>query len=206
MAERLPALEAGGEATAMRATTLLYHDVVEPGDFDASGFPGRPSARYKLEWPRFREHLLALDAGAEAPAVSAAELLGSRCPPGSWLLTFDDGGASAVRVGDALTERGWRGHFFITVDRIGTPGFVDEEGVRALVRQGHVVGSHSVSHPERMSRCSWATLLEEWSASAATLSRITGEEVRTASVPGGYYSREVAAAAAAAGLGVLFTS
>jgi peptidoglycan/xylan/chitin deacetylase (PgdA/CDA1 family) len=190
----------------VRATTLLYHDVVDVGDFDASGFAGPVSARYKLEWPRFREHLDALDAGAGMPAVGVGELLRGRCAPGSWLLTFDDGGASAVAIGSELAGRGWRGHFFVTVDRIRTPGFLDEDGIRALIEQGHIVGSHSCSHPERMSHCSWPELLDEWSRSIEALERITGRDVVTASVPGGYSSPRVARAAAAAGVRALFTS
>src|SRR5256885_8018335 len=33
------------------------------------------------------------------------------------LLTFDDGGRSAVHIGDELAARGWKGHFFIVTDR-----------------------------------------------------------------------------------------
>jgi hypothetical protein len=46
----------------------------------------------------------------------------------------------------------------------------------------------------------------EWRESQARLSEITGDTVKVASVPGGYYSREVARSAAAAGIEVLFTS
>ena len=42
------------------------------------------------------------------------------------LLTFDDGGKSAVRIADLLEEQGWRGHFFITTAMIGEPGFVHQ--------------------------------------------------------------------------------
>src|ERR1039458_5638385 len=31
-----------------------------------------------------------------------------------------------------LEDRGWRGHFFITTDRIGTPGFLTESELRDL--------------------------------------------------------------------------
>jgi hypothetical protein len=46
----------------------------------------------------------------------------------------------------------------------------------------------------------------EWRESLARLSGILGEPVTVASVPGGYYSRAVGEAAAAAGVETLFTS
>jgi hypothetical protein len=46
----------------------------------------------------------------------------------------------------------------------------------------------------------------EWRESLDTLSAIVGEAVKVASVPGGYYSRQVGESAAAAGIEVLFTS
>ena len=49
-------------------------------------------------------------------------------------------------------------------------------------------------------------LLEEWSGSAHSLDQILEEPVRTASVPDGYYSRDVAWAASLGGIQVLFTS
>ena len=48
--------------------------------------------------------------------------------------------------------------------------------------------------------------MREWGDSVATLEEIVGTPVTAASVPGGYYSRVVAAAAAAAGIKALFSS
>src|SRR5215471_16767362 len=57
-----------------------------------------------------------------------------------------------------------------------------------------------------MVSCSRKQLSREWRDSIATLSNIVGEQVGTASVPGGYHSRKVAEEAAEAGIRVLFTS
>jgi hypothetical protein len=51
-----------------------------------------------------------------------------------------------------------------------------------------------------------ADLDREWRQSLARLSEVLGEPVKVASVPGGYFSREVAESAAAAGVEALFTS
>jgi peptidoglycan/xylan/chitin deacetylase (PgdA/CDA1 family) len=189
---------------------LLYHDVVD-GDFDTSGFPGGDAARYKLERREFTAHLDAIAAAAPGPPTKLSPFTqrepGGDHPVGAWLLTFDDGGVSAApEIADELERRGWRGHFFVTVDYIGRPGFVDRAQIRDLARRGHVIGSHSCSHPTRMAACSRSRMLEEWTRSREELSDILSGPVTTASVPGGYYSRAVAETAAEAGLAQLFNS
>jgi peptidoglycan/xylan/chitin deacetylase (PgdA/CDA1 family) len=71
---------------------------------------------------------------------------------------------------------------------------------------GHVIGSHSVSHPSRMSSLSERELREQWRASVESLTDLLGSQVRSASVPGGHYTKRVARAAAEAGITALFTS
>ena len=185
---------------------LLYHDVVESGMEHTSGFQGPVADRYKLTPEAFAAHLEAL-----ASAVGAAPALlpenGRLDVPEGVFLTFDDGGVTAHSwIAEDLEERGWRGHFFITADRIGTPGFVDADQIRDLRSRGHLIGTHSFSHPPRMSACSPDALLEEWRRSREVLSDILAAPVTTGSVPGGFYSHAVAAAAAKAGLRYLFTS
>ena len=86
------------------------------------------------------------------------------------------------------------------------PGFLTRGDIRALRARGHVVGSHSCTHPLRMAGCSSQRIQDEWSRSVAALADILGERIDTASVPGGDHSPRVADAAAAAGVRVLFTS
>jgi peptidoglycan/xylan/chitin deacetylase (PgdA/CDA1 family) len=185
---------------------LMYHDVVEPGKADASGFPGPVPARYKLTSALFRQHLETLAWVMPRPAGTVADLLAN--PAASPVLfTFDDGGCSAAcPVADWLEELGWRGHFLVTTNYIDTPGFLSTEQIRHLRRRGHVIGTHSCSHPRRMASCSWEQLVWEWSQSCAVLAGILDEPITVGSVPGGFYSRRVAEAAAAAGLRVLFNS
>jgi peptidoglycan/xylan/chitin deacetylase (PgdA/CDA1 family) len=188
----------------MQTIALLYHDVVPRNQLESSGFPGADANIYKLDCDEFRRQLEQIARVSEQPVTlfEPAENGGRRL-----LLTFDDGGVSAVlHTAGMLEEFGWRGHFFITSDRIGTSGFVNEGQILELHRRGHVIGSHSCSHPARMSHCSMEQLEREWAESIRRLSDIVGAPVVTASVPGGYYSREVAAAAARGGVRVLFTS
>lgn len=188
-----------------RTHALMYHDVFSD-DPDASGFPGPLAARYKLPWPAFLAHLDAIDTAVSRPPETAEAGIVEGEAHHSWTLTFDDGGASMLDVAAELGRRGWQGQFFVTTARIGEPGFLDAAGVQELRRLGHAVGSHSSSHPERMSSLSDERLLEEWRTSVDALSELLGVQVRTASVPGGYYAPRVAAAAARAGIAVLCTS
>ncbi len=147
---------------------------------------------------------LPLSTGGEGGNADALALWSG---PASWLLTFDDGGASTLEpTADLLEKHGWRGFFFVTTDRIGDSTFLNAGQVRELRRRGHVIGSHSCSHPERMSACSRDRLLDEWRRSREKLEDILGEPVRTASVPGGFYSRTVAETAEKAGYTLLFNS
>jgi peptidoglycan/xylan/chitin deacetylase (PgdA/CDA1 family) len=190
----------------MRSLAIMYHDVVENGDFASSGFPGEGAHVYKLRREDFERHLQAIRAAVPADAISriAARREWAGTPV---FLTFDDGGASALHpTADLLEQYRWPGHFFITTGRIGTPGFLSASDVRELHRRGHVIGSHSASHPSRMAALPRVEIDREWRESIAKLSEIAGAAVRIASVPGGFYSRDVARSAAAAGIEVLFTS
>jgi peptidoglycan/xylan/chitin deacetylase (PgdA/CDA1 family) len=191
----------------VKAISLMFHDVVEDGRDDVSGFPGRAAARYKLTWPDFERHLAAI-AEVGRPPPSRVGGPDDEAPPDAipLLLTFDDGGASALAIGQALARRNWYGHFFVTAEYVARRGFLCADEIRALRELGHVIGSHSWSHPGRMSACTSAQLLEEWSRSSEALAEIVGQPIVVASVPGGYFSRRVAVAAAAAGIRVLFTS
>jgi peptidoglycan/xylan/chitin deacetylase (PgdA/CDA1 family) len=192
---------------AMKAITFGFHDVIEAGRPDLSGFPGHAAARYKLTWDDFERHLTAIADASPSKSTQVTEVLDAERPPRLPLyLTFDDGGESGTAIGELLAHRGWCGHFLILVDFIGQEAFLHEDDIRALRAMGHQIGSHSCSHPERMRACSDSRLFDEWSRSKRTLEEILDEPVIVASVPGGSFSPRVARAAGAAGLRVLFTS
>ena len=185
----------------MTAIALMYHDVTI-GDRDSSGFSGAAAARYKLTTRQFAAHLAAIRARVTHAPVTVDRLDGAR----PLLLTFDDGGEGAARAADELEGFGWRGHFLVTTAWIGRPAFLRRTTIRDLRARGHVIGSHSHSHPLRMSRCHDERLRDEWHRSTATLADILGEAVTCASVPGGYCSRTVLSTAADAGIQFVFTS
>lgn len=191
----------------MKVLSILYHDIIEHDAYDDSGFPGPAAARYKLSGKDFENHLEAISGVLCSTPATVFELHNmANVQEPRLLITFDDGGASAPRIAEMLEKRKWRAHFFITTDCIGKPAFVSAHQIRELRKQGHVIGSHSCSHPRRMSDCSSDQLLIEWQRSAETLTEILGEPVTVASVPGGNYSARVARTAAQAGIKFLFTS
>jgi peptidoglycan/xylan/chitin deacetylase (PgdA/CDA1 family) len=181
---------------------LIYHDIATGDERDSVGFPGPVAGRYKLEPEHFEAHLAAIaGTGAEVSLWDA----GSRDRP-SVALTFDDGGASALLAAEALEQRGWRGHFFVTTRRIGTPGFLSADQVRELSTRGHLVGSHSHTHPTYMGRLPHEEIEREWRESRDVLAGLLGAPPETASVPGGFVTRAVFECAAAAGYRLLMTS
>lgn len=186
----------------MSVSALMYHDVIG-ADGVRGGFEGPGPAVYAVGEDDLERQLDGIEAALGTPPSRAEE-----GPPrdGAWMLTFDDGGSSAAAVGDELQGRGWPGHFFVATDMLGQPGFLDRDGVRRLAAQGHVVGSHSCSHPARMADLAPPRLREEWSRSVTLLTDALGAPVVTASVPGGHYSDDVGRAAAESGIATLFTS
>ena len=188
---------------AMKAMSLGYHDVTDNSKV-LQGY----RALYRLDREDFRKHMQCIRDRGQAANVRAIDRLTEwKSDEAPAFLTFDDGDlGSYTCVAPELELHGWRGHFFITTDWIGKDGFVDRAQIREMRERGHVIGSHSCSHPARMSKLTPEQLRKEWSESCAILSDITGEKTRVASIPDGYYSNEVVKAAAASGIEVLFTS
>ncbi len=191
-------------------TALMYHDIVDAGAEDTSGFPGRDAALYKVTPELFASHLAAL-AQPRTLVADLSVLRDASVPTAAparrtAVITFDDGGASAMRAADLLEAHHLVGHFFITSNYAGTRGFLSGREIRELAGRGHIIGSHSCSHPLRMGHCPWSQLREEWRISCGILGALLGEPVEVASVPGGDFAPQVAEAAAKAGITRLFTS
>ncbi len=189
-----------------RLISLLFHDVYERHPSE-SGFLDPGADRYKLTVPAFQAQLRNLaDARKDGPILVTTLSQHERLPV-PLAITVDDGGSSYyIRVAQCLESLGWRAHCFVTTSFIGQRGFLDKGQIRDLEQRGHLIGSHSVSHPRRFSACSWNEMVREWRESRKVLEDVLGQEVTVASVPGGYFSPSVAMAARESGLKVLFTS
>jgi peptidoglycan/xylan/chitin deacetylase (PgdA/CDA1 family) len=185
---------------------LMYHEVSD--DPTTSGFQRPGALPYTLTRAAFERHLDAIAAGPLKPelvsAVNFSENGNGRHR--HLLLTFDDGGASAMYVAEELARRGWNAHFFIVTDRIGERTFLKPADIRTLRSAGHMVGSHSHTHPDIFRSLPRGRMATEWQVSRAILEALLGEPCTVASVPGGDISRRVLETAGAAGIRHLFTS
>jgi peptidoglycan/xylan/chitin deacetylase (PgdA/CDA1 family) len=181
--------------------TFCFHEVTDAPR--STGFQRPGAVPFTLGRRAFAEHL---DAIADSPwlprlVTELDEAVPTRC----LLLTFDDGGLSALHAADELCRRGWRGHFFIVTSRIGTATFLAADALRQLHACGHVVGSHSHTHPDIFRELAPQAMASEWRTSAALLSDVLGAPCAAASVPGGEISKAVLESAADAGFRSLFT-
>src|SRR2546425_5968778 len=149
----------------LKIASFGYHDVTD--DATSSGFERPAAAPYKLGCDAFRGHLDRFAAAPCAPTL-ACDIEWSR-PGRHLLLTFDDGGKSAVHAADELCRRGWRGHFFIGTSRIGNRTFLDAREIRYLRSCGHVIGSHSHTHPDIFPEQTVDQMAEEWVGGWRTL-------------------------------------
>lgn len=185
-----------------RIATFLYHDIVD--DPQESGFQRRSAMVYKQSRALFAKHLDRIASnGLVAGRVTD---LNFQQPGKHVLMTFDDGGRGALHAAEELNRRGWKGHFFVTTSLLGTSTFLDASAIRYLHSCGHVIGSHSHSHPDIFKALSFARMLAEWGQSCDLLSDLLGAPCVAASVPGGDVSRRVFQSADAAGIQFLFTS
>jgi hypothetical protein len=187
---------------SVEIASFTFHDVCD--DPATSGLQRRGALPFKHPRAAFREHLDQIAAGT-AP-VHTLEQVDFQEATRHVLITFDDGGSSNVYAADELKRRGWKGYFFVVTGRIGTPGFLTADDIRHLRDSGHVVGSHSHSHPDIFRDLSPKAMDEEWRSSCGALSALLGAPCEVASVPGGDVSVQVFESAARCGIRHLFTS
>jgi peptidoglycan/xylan/chitin deacetylase (PgdA/CDA1 family) len=181
---------------------LGYHDVTDV--LEDSGFQRNGATGYKIGIAAFAEQLDRIAGGPVAPSLVTE--LDLSLPGRHLLLTFDDGGKSALHIGDELSRRGWHGHFFIPTALIGRRTFLTREEIRSLRRAGHVIGTHSHNHPDIYRELRWEHMVVEWQQSSDILAQLLGEPCTTGAVPGGEISSQVLRSAAASGLRYVFTS
>ena len=166
---------------------LMYHDIVTRSD-KSSGFQNDNAFQYKVEDSAFEEQVKALQ-GKDVT------------------FTFDDGGVSFItKAAPVLEKYGRKGVFFISTKFIGTPGFLTSEQVKELADRGHIVGSHSHTHPEFFTKLSKEEVCDEWKKSFEVLSGILGKQDLPLSIPNGYASKVIMEEAVKVGYTDIYTS
>ncbi len=166
---------------------LMYHDIVTADD-KSGGFQNKNAFQYKVEETAFKDQVKTMQ-GKDV------------------VFTFDDGGLSFLTKAAPILEKyGFKGMFFISTKYIGTPGFLTKDQVNELAERGHVVGSHSHTHPEIFTKLSKEEIHEEWRKSFEILKDILGEKDLPMSIPNGYASKTIMAEAIKCGFTNIYTS
>lgn len=121
-------------------------------------------------------------------------------------ITFDDGNVSDLQLAlPALRARRLTGTFFVVAGRLGAPGFLDADGVRALAGAGMSIGCHGMRHrPWR--RLADAALAEELVEAKRALEAAADVPVTEAACPFGSYDRRVLGALRRSGYRHVYTS
>lgn len=152
---------------------IMYHDVYR-SIVQESGFQFSTSFPHKINATKFEEHVKFVLNYCKQNNLSQDNIE----------FTFDDGGESFHSVIAPILEKyGFRGIFFISTSYIGTDKFLTVEQVKALYQQGHIVASHSHTHPRNMTGLSVNELLKEWKTSVQILEEIIQAPVTIASIP-----------------------
>lgn len=170
---------------------LLYHEV---SDFvEESGFQNQDNLPYIHSISQF---LRDLEIVKEVSKNIDNEVV----------FTFDDGGVSNLRAAKLLKEREEKGYFFITTSKIGDNCFLDRKGVLEIDKMGHIIGSHSHTHPMIFKSLSYHKMLEEWRVSKDILENILGKKVEVCSIPGGDSDSKTYESALEVGFSKIFDS
>ena len=190
------------EKLAARVSSLLYHEVTD--DPATTGFQRKAALPYKHAITEFDQNLARI---AQSPiAVSLVDQIDFDTPNQHLLLTFDDGGKSAMHIADAIEKQNWRGHFYITTSLIDTATFLSARQIKDLHARGHIIGTHTHTHPHVFYNLRYQQMLEEWQRSLEILKDLLQAPITTASIPGGEMNFETQLSAQAAGIRFLFTS
>ena len=182
--------------TKITNINLMYHDVYL-NDTQESGLDADSAFMYKMKVSLFEEHVASIRKALDEGIGHFQNVF----------FTFDDGGASFyTTIAPILEKYGFRGCFFIASKYINTPKFLRREQIKDLDKRGHIIASHSHTHPENIALLGYNDIVAEWKESCDILSAIVGHKVTTASIPNGDSSNSVERAAADAGIEILFTS
>lgn len=121
-------------------------------------------------------------------------------------LTFDDGNdTDATIAAPALQSAGMTASFFIPSDRIGTPGYLTEDQIRAMYDAGMEIGSHGCAHI-KWTEIGDGEIALDVARSVERLSAIINAPVRALAIPFGDCDRRVLAVLRKLGIGRVYTS
>lgn len=176
--------------------SLMYHCVYSE-DRAESGFQNKSAFQYKLSVWDFEEQVRTICNYCDFKKLNKNLIE----------FTFDDGGVSFYTVIAPILEKyNLRGVFCISTKYINTPLFLTDSQILELHKRGHIIASHTHSHPVNLANLNEKAIFDEWVESKQYLENIIGSEVLIASIPNGYGGETVNRQANKAGYRTLYTS
>lgn len=175
---------------------FMYHDLFRR-DVKESGFQTIGAVPYKISEKAFEKQVQLISNYCVNKHIKKSNIV----------FTFDDGGSSFLNlIAPILEKYGFLGVFFIATQYVDSPGFLTTDEIIALRKRGHIIGSHSHSHPLRMDALDMESLIEEWSVSSQILESILNEPIKVASIPNGFSSKLVLQSMADYGFTTIYDS
>jgi len=172
----------------LRVPVLLYHALFEGND---------NTENYAISTDIFEQHIQYLSKNGFSCA-DFGDLLDSRLldKNGKYvIISFDDGNYSDYAAALPILKRyGMKATFFITVNRVGSPGYVDWTHLREMAKENMSIQSHSFNHVF-LSDLDNKALMHELQESKQQLQKELSLPVDFISLPGGFCSRNVLRAA-----------
>ena len=173
---------------SLQPLVLMYHGIVSewtalPKEREAGADlydVATVNFQKQMEWLEAEQYKIDI-LNETAPAPGACQVI----------LTFDDGEMNNYdQALPVLKKCGFPAHFFIIAKRIGEPGYMGWDELRALHEAGMVIGSHGFSH-EILTNLLDSQVEEELRASKRYLERNLNINVDAFSMPRGFCNNKV---------------
>lgn len=176
---------------------LNYHRITCPNDFIDPKFQS-----FTLDVTDFKSHLLMIRS-LGIPVYDWRNPL-QNTDGLQVALTFDDGHDSDREIVLPLLESyGWNACFFPVTAMLNAENKLDRKDICELIRSGHVIGSHTVTH-RPLSQLNQQELKDELFRSKDELEQLTGTGINYLSLPYGLSNQQVVQMAMQAGYRKLF--
>lgn len=190
-----------------RVVSLMYHDISRQGAKSSKFTSNDLETKYIISFEKFEHQIEKLSSLTRHKYLVNDPLkFKENEKDNPVLITFDDGKSGIVDAAAVLESYGFRGYFFVIASKVGKNGYVSKEEILSLWQRGHIIGTHSLTHPKKISELEYKDILHEWKESSRILSSIIGDHVKAAAVPGGFCSKDVIRAAEECGIIMLFNS
>jgi peptidoglycan/xylan/chitin deacetylase (PgdA/CDA1 family) len=107
-------------------------------------------------------------------------------------ITFDDGNLSDVEIALPVLGR-YRRHatFFVLSGRIGSPGCLGKDELRAITEAGHLIGTHGAAHIDWRAADEAALEHELGKSTREAIEEAAAQPVTMAAIPFGRYNAAV---------------